>query len=369
MRRGRLAGLAGLAALAACAPAQTAPTFHAAVDPPVLSAWGLFAREGAALRPAAGTTPYDVATPLYSDYAQKLRTIAVPKGAPAKQKGDAFDLPVGTILTKTFYYPVDAGGLLQKAPDLGPEAAASGLDLSKVQLVETRLLVRRQAGWSALAYVWDEDEREARLARAGALLALSIASGQGAQQDFAYLVPNKNQCASCHAADAKGREVVPIGLKPRHLDMPDRFGPGAQLDRLAQAGVLTPPAPGPRNAVWSDPEASVAARARAYLDANCGHCHRADGPAAASALFLDADAEAGPHLGLCKPPIAAGRGAGGRAVSIAPGDPEGSILVYRMLSQDPGAMMPELGRALVHEEGVALISAWIAGLPGACRSG
>ena len=35
-------------------------------------------------------------------------------------------------------------------------------------------------------------------------------------------------------------------------------------------------------------------------------------------------------------------------------------MIYRMKSDNPGAMMPELGRRLVHDEGVALIADWIA---------
>jgi hypothetical protein len=34
-------------------------------------------------------------------------------------------------------------------------------------------------------------------------------------------------------------------------------------------------------------------------------------------------------------------------------------MVFRMESDDPGIRMPELGRQLKHEEGVALIKAWI----------
>jgi hypothetical protein len=47
-------------------------------------------------------------------------------------------------------------------------------------------------------------------------------------------------------------------------------------------------------------------------------------------------------------------------VSIAPGRPEASILVHRMASTEPGVMMPELGRSLVHEEGLALVRDYIA---------
>ena len=34
-------------------------------------------------------------------------------------------------------------------------------------------------------------------------------------------------------------------------------------------------------------------------------------------------------------------------------------MIKRMLSKDPGIMMPELGRKLVHKEGVELVSQWI----------
>ena len=37
-------------------------------------------------------------------------------------------------------------------------------------------------------------------------------------------------------------------------------------------------------------------------------------------------------------------------------------MIYRMKSLEPGVMMPEFGRSLQHEEGIALISEWIAGL-------
>ena len=47
---------------------------------------------------------------------------------------------------------------------------------------------------------------------------------------------------------------------------------------------------------------------------------------------------------------------------LLPGRPDESILVYRIASTEPQVMMPELGRRLVHTEGVALVRAWIAGM-------
>jgi hypothetical protein len=107
-------------------------------------------------------------------------------------------------------------------------------------------------------------------------------------------------------------------------------------------------------------------RARSYLDVNCGHCHSATGAADTSGLFLNAAEVSLRRLGACKPPIAAGRGTGGRQVSIAPGEPDASILIFRVDATDPGIMMPELGRTTVHVEGVELLRSWVASLPGDC---
>jgi hypothetical protein len=88
--------------------------------------------------------------------------------------------------------------------------------------------------------------------------------------------------------------------------------------------------------------------ARAYLDINCAHCHNDKGAANTTALHLNMGAPADLHLGLCKPPVAAGAGTGGRSHDIAPGKPDDSIMLYRLNSAEPGVMMPELGRGSVH---------------------
>jgi hypothetical protein len=59
----------------------------------------------------------------------------------------------------------------------------------------------------------------------------------------------------------------------------------------------------------------------------------------------------------------------GRQYDIVPGDPQNSILIYRLASTAPKVMMPQIGRATVHSEGLALIQSWIAGLsPRSCAS-
>jgi hypothetical protein len=123
---------------------------------------------------------------------------------------------------------------------------------------------------------------------------------------------------------------------------------------------LYEPSTAPKLAVWDDASTGdLNSRARAYLDANCGHCHSRQGPANTSGLYLDITEKDVSHLGVNKTPVAAGRGAGDLQFDIVPGQPQNSILVYRMKTNDPAIAMPEIGREQVHKEGLALIEEWI----------
>lgn len=369
--------LLALVGLGACATQPRAVTFHAEDNPPSLSDWGLFAIEQGRIRPRDGLVSYELATPLFSDYAQKWRAVFVPKGMSARYDPvKTFDFPIGTVIAKTFYYPVPAATAPGEStrvlkPTLASyQSGVAGLDLRGVRLIETRLLVRRANGWEALPYVWNADQSEATLGRTGAEIPLEFDDG-GKRVAFTYTVPNVNQCAGCHATD-RTKQLFPIGLKARHLNR-DFAGIGGninQLARLSRIGYLTgapQPDTAPRAARFDDATASLDARARAYLDINCAHCHSATGPARVSGLWLDSPTMDLRKLGACKPPVAAGRGTGNRAYSIVPGHPERSILAYRLETDDPGEMMPETGRSLTHAEGVTLIKQWIAGLKGGCE--
>ena len=112
-----------------------------------------------------------------------------------------------------------------------------------------------------------------------------------------------------------------------------------------------------------DENAPLDARARAWLDINCAHCHRAGGGASNSGLFLAWNETNPTGWGVHKRPTAAGRGSGDDLFVIEPGKPDESILVSRLLSVEPGVLMPELGRTVVDQEGLALIREWIAGMP------
>jgi uncharacterized repeat protein (TIGR03806 family) len=335
----RAAALLAAALLVASAapPAVNDAVLAGAAAPTSLAETGLFLDDGAA-RPNARVIPYGLATPLFSDHADKARFLYVPEGKTARYAGEGLlDIPVGSVLIKHFGF-----------------ARADG----SLDLIETRLLVHQADGWKAWPYVWNADDSAATLKRAGARIAVTGHDGAGKPIALDWQVPNVNQCKGCHAS---GSALVPIGPKARNLN--HDFQGENNLARLSRLGLVNGvPENAPRLPDWKDAGETFEHRARAYLDVNCGHCHKPDGPASNSGLFLTWETPVGPHIGIGKGPVAAGRGSGGRMVSIDPGHPDRSILVYRMESAEPGVMMPELGRTQPDEAGVALVRDWIAAM-------
>jgi uncharacterized repeat protein (TIGR03806 family) len=345
---------AGAAAMALAVPgcqARPKATAPAPAGPfEKLSQYGLFAGDPPAQQPAPGVIPYDINSALFSDYTEKFRFIKLPVGSSAVYKPDGvFDLPIGTLIAKTFAYPRDA-----RDPSKGR------------RLLETRILKHEPDGWVGLPYVWNDAQTEATLDVAGDTVNVSWVHSDGEPRTNSYIIPNSNQCKGCHKA---GETMLPIGPKARHLNRDFDYASGKenQLTHWARLGVLSGvPDPGdaPRLAVWDDPTTgTLDARARAWLEINCAHCHSPDGPARNSGLDLLASQQNPTSFGINKPPVAAGIGSGGLAYDIVPGQPDRSILAFRIASTHPGVMMPELGKRLVHKEGVALVREWIAAMP------
>ncbi len=364
MIRTLIAACAALLCAASATAQAPAPVNDAAImaarPAATLSAYRLF-RDAGARDPNARVTPYDLNTALYSDGALKFRYVYIPAGAQAQYNAEGvFEFPVGTVLVKTFAFAED-----MREPT------------RNVRFLETRLLIRRANGWVALPYVWNAEQTEARLSVIGADVAVNFTNEEGQAIALDWAVPNVNQCSGCHARNG---EVTPIGPSARNLNRgpiirvdPDFFernpeghpvaGGTDQLRQWRNLGLLDRvPDNAPRVPNAYDATAPRADRARAYLDVNCAHCHNPEGPAHTSGLDLRWSQSDPALWGVLKRPVAAGRGSAGFEFSIEPGHPERSILVHRMNSTDPGVMMPELGRTLVDERGVALMREWIAGM-------
>ena len=371
--RGLIIAFALLAAACGKAPPVVV---HPADNPPArLSDWGVVFSDSMYLELNERVTPYTLNTPLFTDYAIKLRTVWVPEGTRADYAEDReLDFPVGTIISKTFHYEkaatweTAAYDVVKSDRDVRLDAQGR-LDLNEHVLMETRLLVRYADGWRALPYVWNEAQDEAFLELAGDVRNVSLID-DGGTDDIVYVVPDANQCGGCHKPDHTAQAMRPLGPRAWQLNRDFDFADGTanQLDYWVESGLLqNVPDTVPAGANWLQPgDATLEERARAYLDANCAHCHNEKGPADTSALDLDIGARVDRDFGVCKPPVAVGRGSGDRPYDIYPGRPDDSILVYRMEHTDPAIAMPELGRGTVHAEGTALMREWIAAMPGDC---
>lgn len=330
--------------LAACSAPQGVRDSVILAETPAakLSDYGFFTDAGAR-EPAEGVVAYDLVNPLFSDYASKHRLVYVPDGKAASYNpNDVFDFPVGSVLIKTFAF----------APDMRQPADGE-------RYVETRLLIRKTDGWSAFPYIWNAEQTEATLAPVGGRQQIRTIAPDGEVLTIDYAIPNRNQCKLCHSKDD---ELTPIGPAARHLNHAGPHGVN-QIEDWTARGILAgapQDAPTTPDAFGDGP---LELRARAWLDINCAHCHRAGGGASNSGLFLAWDETNPAGWGIHKRPTAAGRGAGDSLFVIEPGKPDQSILVHRLESVEPGVIMPELGRTVVDRQGLKLISDWIVAMP------
>lgn len=367
-----------------------------AVNCPRLDQYGLFSDpQDPRSTPLEDGLPYDLSTPLFSDYALKYRVIFLPPNQPARWRDHRngpnahLDFPSGTVIAKTFAFR----------------------DGDSEKVVETRLLIKRGTAeapvWIGLPYRWEtgtDGRRVAKLVIAGATESANwdyedpdprVMNASGERLRYsgsttAYQVPQAGQCVTCHAREELEGGSAPIGPKPRGLnrdyDYGATLGVRNQLQHWCSTGRLVD-CPDDFLSVerlpeWNVPGSSgapagsgedIEARARAYLEANCAHCHTPKGVAKSTRLSLDqwiiSEGLVTPRpvdrdYGICKSPVASGRGTGDRLYDIVPGDADASILHFRVGNgDDPAIRMPPIAKSVIHAEGHALIQQWINALP------
>ncbi len=318
-----------------------------------LSETGLFA-SARDHRASPGVIPYDVNSPLWSDGAGKLRSIAVPGLARVGFKptiDDPWALPEGTVLVKTFTLPT---------------ADSRGVD----RRVETRLMVLRDKEWAGYTYLWDDDQADAVLVGKGGLdrpYTVLDPKAPGGTRAQSWHYPSRAECMVCHSRAAGFVLGLTTGQMNRDLDY--GRGPVNQILALADLGLFEvppskPPGDLPRLANPHDPSAPLDARARAYLNTNCAICHVENGggnaqmqlkvslPEDELSLFDRTPQHHG--FGLDDPKL------------VAPGRPDRSVLLRRVATRGEGRM-PPLASSVVDDRAVELLRAWIAARPPAAK--
>jgi len=346
---------------AAPAPPDAAPqgVTPAPADEPWerLSDWHLF-EDIAEQIPSERVLPYTVNAQLYADETDKHRFVWIPEGTTIDyEPTSAWRFPVGTILVKTFSYA---------------RSLAGGDSEHTRRLLETRLLVRGEDRWHAHTYVYEGDNDDAERVVAGRRIDARFVDEAGQERENRYAVPNTNQCGECHG---KEDTIETLGGTTRQLN---RLAPDDdvnQIERLIELGWLEGAEPQGDREALVDPfgDAPVGERTRAYVDANCGHCHNDQEEAGddGSGLWLRydlTDPARSPRatLGLCKMPQSAGGATCGLTLDVVPGMPDESIMICRVESEEEKVQMPPVGRNLRDERGAALLREWIDSLEGTC---
>ncbi|MBI2823896.1 MAG: PQQ-dependent sugar dehydrogenase [Planctomycetia bacterium] len=314
--------------------------------PRKLSETGLFA-DVAGHAPAAGLIPYSVNSALWSDGALKDRLIALPGEAQIEfVEAHGWNFPDGAVIVKTFSFETRPG------------------DAASRRRVETRLLVREQGEWTGYSYQWNDEQTDAELVpAAGCDRELPFAAEGAADEPPGqkWHFPSRAECMMCHTRAAN----YVLGLSTPQMNRAHNYGGEeenqlAVLERLGAFKAALPkrPAELPALADPRDASADLAARARSYLHANCAHCHVMAGGGNAR-IDLDIATPFEKSYTLGERPLHETFGVE-RALLVAPGEPERSVLLSRLERTGRGRM-PPLSTSVVDRDAASLLREWIAG--------
>jgi uncharacterized repeat protein (TIGR03806 family) len=286
--------------------------------------------------------PFLVASPLWSDGLLKQRYLVVPPERYVEREADGrWRFPDGSVVIKTFVLEAIEGDPASRRP------------------IETRFMVRRDGVWDFHSYRWRDDGSDADRLSAGAELELAVETPAGVEH-FGWGFPSEIDCRNCHGF-GDGELLGPHDLQMHRVV---RYGeePREQLLALAEIGLFAAPlddlAGLPRLVDPLDEDASLDDRARAYLHANCGHCHQPK--------WMRPDLRwttPWAETGACGVPIEFPSLAVGGALRVAPGDPHASNLWLRMGVRGEG-QMPLVGSGRVDAAALELIEAWILAMSG-----
>jgi uncharacterized repeat protein (TIGR03806 family) len=326
--------------------AATEPTANARAFPRRLSETGLFVSVADHL-PAAGVIPYSVNSTLWSDGATKERFIALPeKGQIQFTEARGWNFSDGAVAVKTFSLELQPG------------------DPQSRRRLETRLLVREQGEWSGYSYEWNDAQTDAELVPATGRDRVLAITDQGASKprEQTWHFPSRAECMVCHTRAAN----YVLGLSMPQMNRVHRYGEVEenQLVVLERLGVFRDPLPRrpAEMAALADPldtSATIDARARSYLHANCAHCHvSAGGGNARLELEFTTPLD---KMNLVNEPALHDKFGIADSLLLVPGTPERSLVLNRMARTGRGRM-PPLSSSVVDTTAVRLLEEWIVGL-------
>jgi uncharacterized repeat protein (TIGR03806 family) len=283
---------------------------------------------------------YAVNMALWSDGTKKRRWIGIPNDQRIGfSPTGAWTFPIGTILVKHFEMEMTEG------------------DSTSARRLETRVFIRRDSGWEGFTYRWNSTQTDANLLAGAETETLAIQTSTGVRQQL-YTYPSRTDCLRCHTEIAGSALGVITRQINREFDFSDATD--NQLRTYNHINYFTTNI-GSENQYRAYPEindeaVTLTTRARAYLDVNCSHCHRPNGPSPVN-IDLRFDTVITSMNTLNAMPQGGDLGISGARI-IAPGNKEISVLWQRMRRLDE-QRMPPLASHRVDEEGTKLIGDWI----------
>jgi putative heme-binding domain-containing protein len=321
--------------------------------PTTLSRTGLFASVKDHT-PAAGVIPFLVNSWQWQDGATSEHWAAFPGTSAASLYANGKPIP-GLVYWHNFrmHFPKDA--VLMRT-----------ISLARTRL-ETQILHYDGVDWRAYTFGWRDDQTDADLVPADG--AEKEVRTQGQPRVWQY--QSRSQCMSCHSNQSE----YALAFLPEQLNRPGHDGQN-QLITLTESGYIQragddgqrmPPfdagsvARERRLADPNDDGQPLEARARAYLHANCGHCH-ADHGGGSVPLRLQFTVPLDEMQAVGVRPTRGDFGLPDASI-IKPGDPYASTLYFRM-AKFGRDRMPHIGSELPDELGLDLIERWIAGMNG-----
>lgn len=282
---------------------------------------------------------YETNVDAWSDHAAQKKWFYLPKGEKFEySKRNSWAAPKRTVWVQHFQLEKERG------------------QTSRQVHVETRVLVKTHDGVYGLSYLWDENQSDAKLVSEYGGTREVITKVNGALETQTWKAPSRMECMMCH----NNLSRFALGMKTRQLNH------SRKLDGVDQNFLLWPhdkkllnQKPSPQDLKQRlypiHSQASLANRARSYLDVNCALCHQKGGT---TPIAIDLNSHlsftetklnrrALLHLGQEKRKI------------VDPGKPDNSVLLNRMRASGGFTRMPFLGSSEIDHEAAEVIEKWI----------
>jgi glucose/arabinose dehydrogenase len=275
------------------------------------------------LVPAAGVLELRLDFDAWADGGDVRHFLSLPLGSAIDtERSEAWSFPEGTVAARHVGFP--------QKPGRPPVP------------VETQLLLKSRDGWKAATYIWSNGEAELGDGRP-IRVPVELWDGESVRS-ISHAIPGISDCAGCH----RSRSDFLIGVEA--IRFSDGLPGESSLKDLIQAKWVEWSPDGDWPSIESTGE--VDRNARAYLHANCGHCHTQGGLSGTLDFSLEHDSI---------DDVVGSRAKYTGEFRVKAGEPSQSLL-YRMMEHDTAVIPMPPPPMTVDPAGLETVRLWIESL-------